>query len=124
MSSTGVAVTRAGEADPESPWLGLRSFAEETQGYFFGRATELQEFFERVLHKPLTVLFGQSGLGKTSLIQAGLIPRLRDAALLPVRIRLRYDEEAGTPGQQMIEALRQELDRGGQSDLSKLCGDA
>jgi tetratricopeptide (TPR) repeat protein len=118
MSSNGAAGTRAGEADPESPWLGLRSFAEETQGYFFGRANELQEFFERVLHKPLTVLFGQSGLGKTSLIQAGLIPRLRDAALLPVRIRLRYDDEAGTPGEQMIEALRHELDRGGQSDFS------
>ncbi len=124
MSSTRVAETRAGEADPESPWLGLRSFAEETQGYFFGRAEELQEFFERVLHKPLTVLFGQSGLGKTSLIQAGLIPRLRDAALLPVRIRLGYDDDAGTPGQQMIEALSQELDRGGQNDVSKLAAGA
>jgi tetratricopeptide (TPR) repeat protein len=124
MSPTAGAVTRAGGADPESPWVGLRSFGEETQGYFFGRATELQEFFERVLHKPLTVLFGQSGLGKTSLIQAGLIPRLRDAALLPVRIRLRYDEDAGTPGQQIIATLRQELERGGQSDLSRLCGEA
>jgi tetratricopeptide (TPR) repeat protein len=124
MSLTGVAVAQAGEADPESPWLGLRSFAEETQGYFFGRGAELQEFLERVLHKPLTVLFGQSGLGKTSLIQAGLIPKLRDAALLPVRIRLRYEHDAGTPGRQMLEGLRQELERGGQTDLSKSAAEA
>ena len=106
------------------PGLVCARSGRRPRGYFFGRALELQEFFERVLHKPLTVLFGQSGLGKTSLIQAGLVPRLRDAALLPVRIRLRYYDHAGTPGQQMIDALRQELDRGGQGDLSKLCGEA
>lgn len=124
MSSTRGAVTRAAGADPESPWLGLRSFAEETQSYFFGRTSELQEFFERVLHKPLTVLFGQSGLGKTSLIQAGLIPRLREAALLPVRIRLRYDEDAAGPGQQMIDALGNELHAAGKTGFSKLCASA
>jgi len=123
MNSTGMA-TRAGEADPESPWLGLRSFGEETQSYFFGRTAELQDFFERVLHKPLTVLFGQSGLGKTSLVQAGLIPKLREAGLLPVPIRLRYEEDATSPGQQIIEALCHELDATGQGEFSQACGDA
>jgi tetratricopeptide (TPR) repeat protein len=124
MSSTGRITARAGGADPESPWLGLRSFTEETQGYFFGRSAELQDFFERVLHKPLTVLFGQSGLGKTSLIQAGLIPKLREAGLLPVRIRLCYDEAAASPGLQMIEALREELHLAGRDDLSTACAGA
>lgn len=121
MSSTGRIAARAGAADPESPWLGLRSFTEETQSYFFGRTAELQDFFERVLHKPLTVLFGQSGLGKTSLIQAGLIPKLRDAGLLPVRIRLRYEEAAPSPGRQMIEALRDALQLAGRDDLAQAC---
>ena len=124
MSSTGSIAVRASGTDPESPWLGLRSFTEETQGYFFGRSAELQDFFERVLHKPLTVLFGQSGLGKTSLIQAGLIPRLREAELLPVRIRLRYDQDAGSPGAQMIEALRESLQLAGRGDLSEVCAGA
>jgi len=112
---------RVDRADPETPWLGLRSFTEETQDYFFGRTEELQDFFERVLHKPLTVLFGQSGLGKTSLIQAGLIPKLRDAGLLPVRLRLRYDDKAGSPGTQMIEALGEALEVADHSDLAAKC---
>ena len=41
--------------------------------------------------KVLTVLFGQSGLGKTSLLQAGLFPRLREAQALPVAVRLNFD---------------------------------
>lgn len=123
MSSTGIAA-RADGADPESPWLGLRSFTEETQGYFFGRSAELQDFFERVLHKPLTVLFGQSGLGKTSLIQAGLMPKLREAGLLPVRIRLRYDEDAPSPGLQMTQALSAALRSAGRDDLSEVSAGA
>jgi tetratricopeptide (TPR) repeat protein len=124
MSLPAGAVAHAGEADPESPWLGLRSFGEETQSYFFGRTSELQDLFERVLHKPLTVLFGQSGLGKTSLVQAGLIPKLREAGSLPVRLRLRYDADSGSPGAQMLEALGNEFNRIGQGDLANACAEA
>jgi tetratricopeptide (TPR) repeat protein len=120
MNSTGSITDRASGADPESPWLGLRSFTEETESYFFGRSAELQDFFERVLHKPLTVLFGQSGLGKTSLIQAGLIPKLREAGLLPIRIRLHYDEDAASPGLQMTQALSAALYLAGRYDLSEV----
>ena len=45
--------------------------------------------------KNLTVLFGQSGLGKSSLLQAGLFPRLRAERYLPVAIRL--DHAATAP---------------------------
>ena len=61
---------------PEAPWLGLRAYTENLRDYFFGRERELGDLFERVAQKPLTVLFGQSGLGKTSLLQAALVPRL------------------------------------------------
>ncbi len=116
----GATVFRPG-ANPESPWLGLRSFSEETQQYFFGRSAELQDLLERVLHKPLTVLFGQSGLGKTSLIQAGLIPNLRQAQLLPIRLRLRFEADAPLPGRQMLAALREELQNAGADELAKAC---
>jgi tetratricopeptide (TPR) repeat protein len=112
------ATISAGAVDPESPWPGLRSFTEETQNYFFGRGDELQDLFERVLHKALCVLFGRSGLGKTSLIQAGLAPRLRQAGLLPVPIRIRYDENVADVGTQMVESLRRALGSVGRADFA------
>jgi tetratricopeptide (TPR) repeat protein len=121
MSSADRLVEREPTVDPESPWLGLQSFSEQTQRYFFGRTAELQDLFERVVHKPLTVLFGQSGLGKTSLIHAGLMPRLREEALLPVIIRIRYDETAPSVGRQMIEALAATLVSSGGEDLAAIC---
>jgi tetratricopeptide (TPR) repeat protein len=121
MNPADAVLKRPGGADPESPWLGLRSFSEETLRYFFGRSAELQDIFERALHKPLTILFGQSGLGKTSLIQAGLIPKLREAGLLPVSMRVRYDEDAPSVGRQMIEALGEGLQSTGREDLAATC---
>src|SRR3954469_13025603 len=118
MNRNDTAVVGLRGVDPESPWLGLRSFTEETQGYFFGRGEEIQDFFERVLHKPLWVLFGRSGLGKSSLIQAGLVPKLREAGLLPVSIRLRYDENAPAMNAQMSAALREALESAGHTGVS------
>ncbi|MBV9489801.1 MAG: hypothetical protein JO069_08765, partial [Verrucomicrobia bacterium] len=94
---------------PERPWIGLRSFSESTADYFFGRTEELQELFERVEHKPLTILFGQSGLGKTSLLHAGLMPKLRQAGYLPVSIRLAYVGQDQGLEQQVLSELRAAL---------------
>ena len=74
--------------DPENPWLGLSSYGEETRAYFHGRDEETAELARRVQRKLLTVLFGQSGLGKTSLLRAGLVPRLRGDAYCPVYVRI------------------------------------
>lgn len=103
--------------------MGLRSFSEEARPYFFGRELELEDLFERVLHKPLTILFGKSGLGKTSLLQAGLAPRLREAGLLPVNIRLRH--EAGAPSfeTQMLDALRLAFSAANRGDLIAACSE-
>jgi WD40 repeat protein len=101
--------TATNEINPEAPWLGLRSFSEGAQEYFFGRDDEVLELFERVEHKPLTVLFGQSGLGKTSLLQAALIPRLRKAGYVPVSIRLRYTEQDPFLEIQVLAGLQTQL---------------
>ena len=80
--------------DPQNPWLGLFSYTEETRAYFHGRDEETAELARRVQRKLLTVLFGQSGLGKTSLLRAGIVPRLRAGRLLPGlcahRLRARF----------------------------------
>src|SRR5215813_8882123 len=63
--------------DLEHPWLGLESFREETRAYFFGRDAEIAEIHLRLRSHPLLVLYGRSGLGKTSILTAGLLPALR-----------------------------------------------
>ena len=65
--------------DAQHPWLGLLPFTVETRGYFFGHDAEITEIVDRIAENPLTVLFGQSGLGKTSLLGAGVLPKLADA---------------------------------------------
>jgi tetratricopeptide (TPR) repeat protein len=101
---------RAGAADavtidPENPWLGLFSYAEETRAYFHGRDEETAELARRVQRKLLTVLFGQSGLGKTSLLRAGLVPRLRGEGYCPVYVRIDYAPESPAPSEQIKQAI-------------------
>jgi hypothetical protein len=91
--------------DPENPWLGLSSYSEETRAYFHGRDEEAAELARRVQRKLLTVLFGQSGLGKTSLLRAGLVPRLRGAGFCPVYVRIDYAPESPPPADQIKQAI-------------------
>ncbi|MDG4561234.1 MAG: hypothetical protein P9E88_08080, partial [Candidatus Competibacter sp.] len=69
---------------------GARPFADTDIDHrlFFGRDREINELFYQVLGARLLVLFGKSGLGKTSLLQAGVFPRLREQDLLPLPVRL------------------------------------
>ena len=80
--------------DDQHPWLGLNAYTEETQAYFFGRKSAINELFTRVREKRLTTLFGQSGLGKTSLLGAGLLPKLKVEGYRPKLIRLNFSEDA------------------------------
>src|SRR5947208_12577034 len=100
--------------DPQHPWLGLASFTEETRSYFYGREEEVAELARRVQRKPLTILFGQSGLGKTSILRAGLVPRLRPEGYCPVYVRLDYSAEAPAPSEQIKEAIYRATQSSGQ----------
>src|SRR5664279_1389799 len=76
------------------PWLGLASYTEETRGYCYGREEEVAELCRRVQRKQLTILFGQSGLGKTSILRAGIVPRLRPEGFCPVYVRIDYSPDS------------------------------
>ena len=73
--------------DEQNPWPGLGAFDEAAQLFFNGRREESAALRRLVMQAPLTVLFAASGLGKTSLVQAGLFPLLRKDSL-PVYVRL------------------------------------
>jgi len=91
--------------DAENPWPGLASFREADRELFFGRERETEELFRLVLRERLTILFGLSGLGKTSLLQAGLFPRLREENVLPVLIRLEHAEGSPSCSEQIQAAI-------------------
>ncbi|MEY2853388.1 MAG: hypothetical protein RL030_520 [Pseudomonadota bacterium] len=99
--------TAATSVDAQRPWIGLASFTEESRRYFHGREDEVAELARRVQRKLLTVLFGQSGLGKTSILRAGLAPKLRDQGYCPVYVRVDYSADAPEPAEQIKRAIFQ-----------------
>src|SRR5277367_3433783 len=100
--------------DERNPWLGLASFTEETREYFYGREAEVAELARRVQRKLLTVLFGQSGLGKTSILRAGLVPRLRSQGYCPVYVRIDYGRDSPEPAEQIKQAISRAARRSGE----------
>lgn len=99
-----------GTVDFDNPWPGLASFREADRELFFGREIETQEILRLALRERLTVLFGLSGLGKTSLLRAGLFPLLRQENILPVYLRLDFSEAEGAR-RTLTGQVRQEIAR-------------
>lgn len=65
-----------------SPFPGLRPFTDRDAPIFFGRGRETDELVERLkAGNRFTAVIGASGSGKSSLVWAGLIPRLKAGAL-------------------------------------------
>lgn len=85
----------AAVVDTDNPWPGLLSFEESNEDFFRGRDLEKRDLLRMVLRERAAVLYGVSGLGKTSLVQAGLFPLARREAMLPITIR--FDFLPGAP---------------------------
>ena len=62
----------------EGPYVGLKSYSEEDAALFFGRDRERQALLGNVRTARFTLLYAQSGAGKSSLLRAGVVPRLRE----------------------------------------------
>jgi WD40 repeat protein len=72
-------VTEVATRSSESPYKGLARYEEEDAPYFFGRDADAELVVANLLAARLTLLFGESGVGKSSLLHAGVAPRLRSA---------------------------------------------
>jgi formylglycine-generating enzyme required for sulfatase activity len=72
----------AGNLQLESePFFGLKAIDETRNHLFFGREQDTQTLVDRLRKRPLLIVTGDSGSGKSSLVRAGLIPRWRGGAL-------------------------------------------
>jgi len=91
--------------DNENPWPGLDSFREADHRFFRGRSQEVRELAALIRCAQTSVLYGVSGIGKSSLLQAGLFPLLRAECSLPIRIRLDFSAQAPDPITQIKRAI-------------------
>ncbi len=104
---------------PDSPFRHLHWFERQHAELFFGRGYDIRKLYEQVTasQTPIILLYGQSGVGKSSLLAAGLLPRLeadyetryarrdRDQGLLgTLRMTLNGEEE---PDRSVAEAWQQ-----------------
>jgi len=97
------------QLDEDNPWPGLQFFDESTHAFFFGRDREIQSLSDHVLEAPVTVLYGRSGLGKTSLLHAGLFPVLRERNFLPIHVRFQLKPEAAELTSQLKRAVHDSI---------------
>lgn len=87
--------------EPIYRYRAVKPFEEEQSMLFFGRDEEIGQLSELIFSNKLTVLYGKSGYGKSSLLNAGILPRLKkenDKAqkmYLPVPVRFQTYEEGG-----------------------------
>lgn len=89
----------------DNPWAGLSAYKDPESCSdplkFCGRNIESYDVSQLIDDNILVTLYGKSGTGKTSLLNAGVFPRLRDKRYLPISIRLAM-EANGTSFQACI----------------------
>src|SRR5262249_27342575 len=61
---------------PASPYPGLRPFEKSEWPIFFGREAIVDWIIRQLLERHVVTLHGNSGSGKSSLVRAGVLPRL------------------------------------------------
>jgi WD40 repeat protein len=105
-ASAEAAARTAADEDARPPYRGLTRYEPDDAALFFGRDPLVDRLAELTRRHRFTAVFGPSGSGKSSLLRAGLIPRLRapgaGAAAPPAAVRIL------TPG---ADPLRTHADR-------------
>jgi len=92
-----------------SPYRGLKAFGEQDAGWFFGREAATTAVADRMAGllagAGVLVVSGASGAGKSSLLRAGLVPRLRAAGLAGVPGAAWWPQVVFTPTRAPLEEL-------------------
>lgn len=78
-------------------FLGLQPYTEDDAYRFKGRTEESQELFRIIVRNDCTVCYAESGEGKTSLLNAGVFPLLKENMYFPIAITFTSDDYKTTP---------------------------
>lgn len=108
------------DAHPDlCPYPGLAVFERENAAYFFGRDADISRLLQQA-NRPIVAVTGPSGVGKSSFVLAGVLPRLRDqdATLTAITFRVSTSADllrdlavtlgspAGRPAEELLAALK------------------
>ncbi len=93
--------------DTNKRWLGLASYEECDSEIFYGREKEIKELSGDIFHNTQTIIYGPSGVGKTSIIRAGIFKLAREERFLPIYIRLNHDSGIGYDKQIIDEIIKE-----------------
>ncbi|WP_405681899.1 hypothetical protein [Streptomyces sp. NBC_00057] len=97
--------SRAAESSDEpAPYLGLARFEPGDSDLYFGRDRLVHDLLALTDRHRVVAVFGSSGSGKSSLLRAGLVPRLRERSVPTAAVRLLTP--GGRPLSRHREALR------------------
>lgn len=108
-----------GLADPRAcPYVGLDPFEKAYEPFFFGREQDSRVIADHVVSRAITVLYGPSGVGKSSVLNVGLPAALRRRAPWTV-VTLRDWQDPNAIEQRAIEALQAALPTGKQNSHSR-----
>lgn len=81
----------------ETTFIGLQPYKEADADRFKGRIEESQELYRLIVRNDYTVCYAESGEGKTSLLNAGVFPLLRQNMYFPINIIFTSDDYRSTP---------------------------
>jgi WD40 repeat protein/HEAT repeat protein len=93
--------------DDQCPYLGPRSFQEDQSKFLFGRDKLITRCLQCLRDNRVVVLVGSPGSGRTSLVNAGILPALKEGAL-PGSKGWRYFS-AGSTGLNLVEVVADTL---------------
>jgi len=90
------------EKDPvlNQPYPGLRPFQKHESEIFCGREKQINELIKRLNRNRFIAIVGPSGSGKSSLINAGLIPKIENDSFKIIEVRPKF-----SPMQSLVEGL-------------------
>lgn len=103
--------------DGQNPWAGLASYEDpataERKLKFCGRDDDSYDVAKLIMGNTFVTLYGKSGIGKTSLLNAGVFPELREDQYSPLSLRLGIRDDKNIQSYQtvIIDAVNRAVSR-------------
>lgn len=105
----------------DNPWKGLVPYEEKDldKYEFCGRTRAISKLYSLITNSLISTLYGRTGCGKTSMLQAGIFPLLRQESYFPVKCRLSLRNKKTSFADYLIDCVEKEI-----VELGFLCRDS